>query len=39
MALKDSPFIALAQQGAEAANQVITEQSVGNHQGEPSGGN
>jgi hypothetical protein len=37
MAPEGSPLLALAQQGAKAANHVVAvEQSVGNHQGEPS---
>jgi hypothetical protein len=39
MAHEGSPVVALAQQGAEAANYVIAERSVGNPLGEPSIGN
>jgi hypothetical protein len=39
MAPEISPLVALAQQGAEAANVVIAQRSVGNPQGEPSVGN
>jgi hypothetical protein len=39
MAPKGSPLVALAQQWAKAANYVIVERSVGNHQREPSIGN
>jgi hypothetical protein len=36
----DSPLVALAQQGVEAAGNIITAApGAGNHQGEPSGGN
>jgi hypothetical protein len=36
MALEGSPLVALAQQGAEAANYIIAEQSADNPRGEPS---
>jgi hypothetical protein len=40
MAPESSPLLALAQQGAEAANHVIAaEQLAVNHRGEPSSGN
>jgi hypothetical protein len=40
MAPEGSPLLALAQQGAEAANHFIAaEQSAENHRGEPSIGN
>jgi hypothetical protein len=40
MVPQDSPLVALAQQGAEAVDQiVIVELSAGNHRGEPSVGN
>jgi hypothetical protein len=40
MAPEGSPLVALAQQGVEAANNVITvERSLENRQGEPSAGN
>jgi hypothetical protein len=39
MAHKGSTLIALAQQGAEAANLVVVEKSVGDPQREPSIGN
>jgi hypothetical protein len=36
----DSPLIPLAQQGVEAAGNIIAESpTAGNHRGEPSGGN
>jgi hypothetical protein len=39
MTLESSPLVALAQQGAEATNYVITEWSTDNPRGEPSIGN
>jgi hypothetical protein len=36
MAPEVSPLVALAQQGAEVANFIIAERSVGNPRGEPS---
>jgi hypothetical protein len=36
MAPEGSPLVALAQQGAEAANYIIAERSVGNPRREPS---
>jgi hypothetical protein len=39
MTPEGSPLVALAQQGAEAVNYVIAQQSAGNPQGEPSIGN
>jgi hypothetical protein len=36
MAPEGSPLVALAQQGAEAANYIIVEQSADNPRGEPS---
>jgi hypothetical protein len=36
MAPEGSPLVALAQQGAEAANYVIAERSASNRRGEPS---
>jgi hypothetical protein len=36
MTLEGSPLVALAQQGAEAANYVITQRSAGNPRGQPS---
>jgi hypothetical protein len=39
IAPEGSPLIALAQQGAEVANVIIAQRSVGNPRGEPSVGN
>jgi hypothetical protein len=39
MAPEGSPLVTMAHQGAEAANYIIAERSVGNPQGEPSIGN
>jgi hypothetical protein len=39
MTPEGSPLVALAQQGAEAANYVIAERSDDNPRGEPSVGN
>jgi hypothetical protein len=39
MAPEGSPLVALAQQGAEAVNYIITQRSPGNPRGEPSVGN
>jgi hypothetical protein len=39
MASLGSPFIALAQQGAEVANIIVAQRSVGNPREEPSVGN
>jgi hypothetical protein len=39
MAPEGSPLVALAQQGAELANLVVAEKSVGNPRREPSIGN
>jgi hypothetical protein len=36
MALKVSPLVALAQQGAEVVNFIVAQRSTGNPRGEPS---